>query len=327
MDLVDRSEKFIGFYSADGFWVGEAIDYQDPDKSRKLTGIIPEIAIEFRCEEFGIAVCVDGLMLLRVEHLAQAVPQVGDPQQFAASLQWWDEHLDYANVLQLALESESIKCNISSEVTGTAVAISDTCRVGFLDGIAVNWNHDNQRSLVAARHEILVWLVNGQKGPPPHAVSSAWKPWAVVTSDAVRSAIGTFKLISYDKDLVKRLSFLAKAKASFAKNDYRVAFTLLWFVIESAAKALITNGANVSIQRLSMKAVGDELRSKSLISDEIFELLKVLRSDIRNRLVHEPGTTFCLPEHCLAAAKLAIDLAVRNPAIDLRLNWESGVQY
>lgn len=75
LDFQDNwVEDFIGFYSAEGFWVDERIDLFDEENSRRLVGIVPEISVRMDSEKFSAAVCVDGLMLLRIKHLAANMP-------------------------------------------------------------------------------------------------------------------------------------------------------------------------------------------------------------------------------------------------------------
>lgn len=327
-NLIDKSEKFIGFYSKDGFWVDKRIDIENPDDVRKLFGIIPDIAISAEFKKFRAFVCVDGLILLRVEHLARTMPSIGDPRQLSDSLQWLESHLDYANALQLCIESESIKNSTSPEIISTSVLNSDTCRVGFIDGIPVNRSLENNRSLVAARHELIVWLSSGMPAQQhPQATSPAWMSWTVVPKSVIHSAIETFSLICGDENIIKWLSFISKAKTSHFNNDFRVAFVLLWFVIESAAKSLaLKNGINARKIK-TMELIAHELRLKNLINDEMFDNLTVLRKEVRNKLFHEPADTVCLPHHSVAAAKVAIDLVVRGRAIDLNTKWTTSAQF
>lgn len=326
MDL-DDIETFVGFYSADGFWVGESIDLIDSRAATRLAGIVPEIVVQISEEKFKAAVCVDGLILLRIEHLANTVPNAGDALQFNESVKWWDEHLDYANALLLCLESESIKCPRSSEALASAVTIDETCRVGFVDGCAVNRNQSRGRSMVSLNFELALWIAGGRKGPEPWRATTDGLALAVVSQEAIRSALKQFKLIVENAELVKWLSFMAKAKSAYQNNDYRVSFTLLWFVIESAAKSLWIGLSRSEKRNPTMDAITRELHKRNLISNETRDLVDRLRKGIRNRLMHEPASTVCLPEDCQSAARAAIDLAVRNPEIGLVQRWGTGVAF
>lgn len=48
---------------------------------------------------------------------------------------------------------------------------------------------------------------------------------------------------------------------------------------------------------------------------------------IHNILIHEPGATICLPEGCMAAAGVVIDLAVRDPAVGFVFKQESSARF
>lgn len=107
---------FIGFYMGDGFWVDRPIDFNDPQHDHRLSGIIPAIIMSYRDDAFELHVCVDGLLLLRINHLATALPDMSNPSLLETSVLWWRGRLDFANALQLLIESESRKCDESNDV-------------------------------------------------------------------------------------------------------------------------------------------------------------------------------------------------------------------
>lgn len=84
--MIDDSEKFIGFYTAEGYWVDEVIDFRDRDSSAKMLGIVPQIVAWEANDRFQAAVCVDGLMLLRMNHLAETAPDMGSAGTFRESI-------------------------------------------------------------------------------------------------------------------------------------------------------------------------------------------------------------------------------------------------
>lgn len=329
----DGIEDLVGFYSTEGFWVGERVDLWEGDDADRLAGVVPEISVRSDCERFSAAICVDGLMLLRMRHLAASRPGMGDPRQIAASVRWWEEHVDYANAMQLLMESESIMCPDSGEVIASAVTVAETCRVGFDGGRPIRRSQSGGRSLVSVRHETANWLRGGRKGTPPmEAISSGWSTWLVVTEESVISMLGKFEIASADPTLVRRLSFIARAKSAYARNDFQVAFTLLWFVIESAAKDLRSSvgGGNGSNRRGGFASIGSifaELRAEGVIGDELFSRLDDLRGRVRNRLMHESDSASCLPEDCMSAAGGAVDLSVRDAPLDIRTKWAYGVEF
>ena len=325
--MIDDSEKFIGFYSADGFWVDKQIDLMDRDSSAKLIGIVPEIAAWEENDRFKAAVCVDGLMLLRMKHLADTAPKIGNAVAFNESVAWLDELFDYANVMQLCIESESIKCGKSAEVPAVAVLNSETCTVGFIDDQPVNRSHESSRSLSCARYEVASWVARGMKGPAPlEATSSAWTSWQVVSKDAVEAALKKFSEVSKDADMVKWLSFFAKAKTAFANNDYRVSLTLLWFVIESASKMLWREQGRKVDRNTSMASITRGLKELGQLSQDMVDRLDRTRA-IRNMLVHEPGSTWVLPGQCMEAAGLVVDLIEHDRPFGFRFKWGSSARF
>lgn len=322
---------FVGFYTAEGFWVGERLDSLDAGNMSRLGGIVPEISVWHDAERFSAAVCVDGLMLLHVRKLAETVPAMGDPTQFEAGIRWWDEHVDYANAMQICLESESIAHGpTSSEIMATAVWQAETVRIGFQAEKPVRRALSIGPSVISTRFEAANWS-NEAGGLPVEAISTGWSNWNIVPKEVVVSGLEKFERVCSNATVVKRLSFVVKSKSAFCRNDFPVAFTLLWFVIESAAKDLLAQSAP---GKSATKSVGHQrvhdviaaLKSMGLVSDRLFSLLEHCRK-LRNRMMHQAESTVCMPSDCRLAAEAALDLAVRNTALVIRTKWQCGVEF
>jgi len=327
----DGIDNFIGFYSAEGFWVDERIDVLDIKNEYRLAGIVPEISVWLDAEHFSAAVCVDGLMLLHVRELAATVPTMGDPAQFDAGVRWWDEHIHYANAMQICLESESIAHEPnSSEIMTAAVWQTETVRVGFQGRNPVRRAMSIGPSVIATRFEAANWS-RGEGTAPVEAISTGWTNWNVVPEDVVVSGLTKFEQVCTDPVLVKRLSFVAKAKSAYGRNDFAVAFTLLWFVIESAAKDMLAQSipskfAAKSRSHQSIHVVFAELKSEGSISDNLFALLENCRK-LRNRMMHQSESTVCMPSDCRMAADAAVAIAVRKASLGIRMKWQCGVEF
>lgn len=324
-------DDFVGFYSAEGFWVGERVDVLDVENEYRLAGIVPEISVWHDAERFSAAVCVDGLMLLHVRELAAMIPAMGDPVQFEASIRWWGEHIDYANAMQICLESESIAHTPkSSEIVSAAVWQAETVRVGFQDGMPVRRALSMGASMIATRFEAANWS-REEGNPPVEAISTGWTNWNVVPEDVIVSGLAKFERVCSDSVLVRRLSYVAKAKSAFGRNDFVVAFTLLWFVIESAAKDLLAQSvpgksAVKSGRHQKFHDIVAELKFAGAISDNLFSLLEHCRK-LRNRMMHQSESTVCMPSDCRLAADAAVTLAVRDASLDIQTKWLCGVEF
>lgn len=145
---------------------------------------------------------------------------------------------------------------------------------------------------------------------------------------SIITALDKFEKAVADPCLVQQLSFIAKAKTAYARNDFPVAFTLLWFVIESAAKEILANSlGSKGESHKRANSVFLDLKAECLISEEQFERLDDLRRRVRNKLMHESGSAACLPSDCVAASQAALDLAVRDPSFGITVKWSSGVEF
>jgi len=321
-----QMETFVGSYTSEGFWVDEGIDPYEPESAYRLKGIIPEVAIYAADERFRVIVCIDGLVLLRMEQLAASIPPMGDPQRFEESLLWWGAHLDYANTLLLLIESESIKCEFSQEAIAEAVSISDTCRVDLLNGLPVNRRYPQRRSSLTARSDMTAWILGGMKTSLANEVIGDLGLWRTVKRPAIQKAIDRFTIASRDTDLVKLLSLVVKAKTAFKYNDYQVCFVLLWFVIESSLKKRFRQHPHEKRGFTSLANIVDRLRVTGSISDDIAEDVHMLRK-IRNEQMHEPGSTVCTPRDCLQAAHIAIQFATEAIDLSLTMKWQTGSEF
>ena len=318
-------EDFVGFYDGEGFWVESHIDVDCPEGRRALAGIMPAPAVWYQAEKFSAIVCIDGLMLLHVNHLARTRPNMGDPDKMNEAVAWWDEHMDYANVMQLYIASESIRCPDSGEVSFSAVSMANTCRVGVKNGVPVRKNHTNRMSLMTARIASLAV----QQIDETHHMIGTWSAYAKVKKQAILKALERFDLAVNDPVFIKRLGFIARAKTSYRDHDFRGAFIMIWFVIESIIKEMWLEMVWVSGPRTQpayKMLVG--LEKRSLIDTELFFAINDLRNRVRNNLAHESDTAVCMPGDCFQAAGCAIKLlGVNNPAMDLTIKWHYGVQF
>lgn len=326
-ELLNLTNFYVGSYAAYPFWVGNCIDIYDPEQAELFRGIIPSISVKLENEYFKSAICVNGLMLLRIEHLAQSMPHIADPTQYNFSVHWMDKYLDYVNTMQLCIESESIKCSNSHEVQSIATRANDICKVGMINGIprSSTITHTYRQSHSVVMNELKMWISNGAKWPSPLEVNGYRLPHEFISIEAAQNALKNFSVIIHDEQKVRWLSYLVKAKTAYAENDYRISFILSWFVIESSIQwlfqALIPAKKNpCTAEMIKFLCI------EGLISEELKLCLDYLRR-LRNALMHNPAKAICPPDECIKAGQTALALAVRNSGIDLVSSWRSSVQF
>lgn len=325
-ELLERMDFYLGFYCAQPFWVGRHIDIYDAVQAQCLRGIIPEVVVELRTERIRAAICVNGLMLLRVEHLARATPNIGDPMQFTQSALWMDEHLDYANAMQLCLESESIKHPDSHEAMAMATRAKAIAKVGILNGITSNISFGRGHTQTTAMHDLSAWIADGAQPPSPIEAAGWRVPHEVINFDAARCALQAFSIIAHNERQVRWLSYVLKAKTAYADNDYKMSFVLSWFVIESSARWYWKAARPEQKEPFKLSRVIADLCVEGVISEQFKSRLDRLREH-RNDLMHEPADTICQPDHCQDVGQAAIDLAIREANIALVTAWKSDVQF
>lgn len=314
-------KDYIGFYSDNGFWVNRRYDWGNNLDRGMLEGIIQHQAIWHHCPEFSAAVCVDGMILLRVERLFEVVPSMSNPDEILAAFHWWDDHLDYANALQLYIVSEALRCSSSSNIDTMEITVESTCRVGFSDGRAVRSKFSECVNFMSARRRIYLGLTRS-----PDEMGDALSTYSVVSEESLRKAFRLFEVACHNPVHVGWLSFLARAGYAFRKNDFRAALVFIWFVIESIAKDLWSEkGGRSKFPRSAV--VLRELMRNDVISIRLYHALDFVRAR-RNSLMHEPIETTVFPDDCLKAADSALELfSLTGNESGLVLGWKCGVEF
>jgi len=320
------SGTFIGFYMGRGFWVGRPLDLFDEKSDDQLRGIIPEIVSTYSHALFDAAACIDGLLLLRVNHLAASVPNMGDPRQFEASTLWWREHLDYANALQLLVESESRKCSDSNDMDSAALSISNTCRVEIRDGFVRSQSFERGRNLLTVRRETLEWISGRRIGDRPAELrDTTWSVVERVSSKAISKAMARFASTVHDSDRIKLLSTIVQAKTAHAEGHFSTAFILFWFAIESSVRSIIQN-LNKTPKNSPIITAIEKLLELGEIDQDLANELQELRV-IRNKLAHAPGSTICTPTQSGRAANAAVAMSAHRSELQLTIGWNTSVQF
>jgi len=317
---------FIGFYMGEGFWIDRLLNLDDPQNDARLGGIIPEIIMSTGNEHFDVHVCVDGLLLLRIDHLAAAVPDMSNPLHLDASVLWWREHLDFANAFQLLIESESCKCEDSNDVDAVALSMNQTCRVYMGAGLALSRTASRGRNLLTVRSETLNWIRGDRLGDRPTELSdSAWLVWRRLTRRAVTNAVGRFKDTVTDRNRVKLLSMIVQAKTAHADGHYATAFVLFWFAIESSVLSL-ANEIHKGPKRLKCYEAVALLQANRAIDLELANELHSLRT-LRNEIMHEPGRTICTPCDSGRAAVAAITMTTFKSGLEMVMGWQTTAEF
>lgn len=317
---------FIGFYMGEGFWVDRPIDFNDPQHDHRLSGIIPAIIMSYRDDAFELHVCVDGLLLLRINHLATAVPDMSNPSLLETSVLWWREHLDFANALQLLIESESRKCDESNDVDAMALSMEETCRVCLSDGRALSRTANRGRNLLTVRSETLDWIGGGRRGDrPTELCDTAWWVWGRVALGAISKAVARFRTTVDHRDRVKLLSMIVQAKTAHSEGHYATAFVLFWFAIESSVQS-IASVSQGSARTPKVHEAVDQLLAAGLIDADLAHELHSLRQ-LRNAIMHQPGRAICTPSDSGRAAQAAVTISTFKSGLDLVMGWQTTVQF
>ena len=104
--------KAIAFYTPRPFWAGEPLDLDKPETITAFTELMSEVIFSYDYEPFEFQVDKDGMLKLHMRNLeadthegmtAAKAPYTDD------WIGWWSHYLDYANCLNLLLDSSAIE--------------------------------------------------------------------------------------------------------------------------------------------------------------------------------------------------------------------------
>jgi uncharacterized protein YutE (UPF0331/DUF86 family) len=322
-------EDYIGFYTKNHFWIDKLIHWEDLESDACLKGIIPEIRYIWEDEHnFKAAVTVDGLILLHIKKLAATVPNIGDPFQFQPAVEWWDEYIDFAHTVQLLLESATIDFELHNKVSATELTSAQTCTVGMENWCPVNRRYGKGHNSLSARFDTLEWVYSGRNSIPTPEVVDPWPyNYAVVSIELLNQVFTQFAAAFKNRKVIKWLSFIVKSKAAHERGDFRVSFTLAWFVIESACRDMASQtGAEMTGGHQKMYIIEKLLREKELINLENYLTISSLRK-LRNKLIHNPDSTICMPTDSFVANGMALNLACRNFTFSIRISMSYSISY
>ena len=328
-------EDFVGFYPGTHFWIDRVLDWNSDEAAKRLSGMTAEIGYMKDAQSFKAAVTIEGLVLLHIGKLASTRPHMGIPAEREAAVQWWDEYLDHIHALQILFETVSLRQGHAyNYVSVVELTPEDTCTFGMFEWQPVRGNHSNGRTMLSDRFAARDWLRHKAEMFTPKEVTDHWSFNYVTLSIANLDEIfSNFEALTAHPIKIKWFSFIAKSKTAFGRGDFRVAFMLSWFVIESACidtyyslNPSVPRPTATTTNHVTMHVAQQDIFAKQAIDQNTFDAINQLRK-IRNKLIHQPHQTICTQNDSIKAHDTALKFACANLNFGVNMLLTHNVKY
>jgi hypothetical protein len=338
------TERYIGYYTHPGFWAGETVDPNNLEGRPDFETLMSEWVVNYGSGENTLAVCRDGMILLRVPSLQASGSEYmfGDTGKKA---QLWEQYLDYFNCLLLLLDSASV--TLMKYVPGyfdlRAISRHDTMMLYFQDGKEVQFSFmkSSANSMRSAYYERFPKMY-------PTGFVDEFRFRNAIRATVPRHVFDVvqreFSIITGDPLIRTQLSTITKSIGEHKDGNYALSLVIAWFVIESIltqkwgdfVESRNTVPSERTTKRVNKRRKDNLLNGRdytvSVIAN-ILELADVIPFDVfsqvdeirgnRNRIVHQQPTYTCTSEHSQQAIMLALKLATETSGLELQPNLSS----
>lgn len=317
----------IAFYTTPLFWAGEPLDLAKLDTLENLPDLMSEVVFSYDCESFILNVCKDGMLALHMRNL-EAEQQAFKTISVASDMMkclvgWWGRYLDYANCLNLLLDSSIIEVEKNAFMELSEITNKDAMRMKP-DGMQPSSAHSLFFFLYLLRFP-KAYGFEEPKGIP------SFPNRFPVRKDVFDLTAKRFSEVGGDEKLVRGLSSVAKSVAEYKVENYRMSIVVSWFVIELnllrkwkdfLEKRNKTNNDgskrihNDRKKRLKSRdyqisVIIKKLELSGVLDCRLFCDIKTIR-DYRNRIVHQDPDYDCEPRHCQLAIETALKLTLEG---------------
>jgi hypothetical protein len=327
-----QCERWLGFYTSQPFWAGDALDIRATEVQQSFTDSMSAITYSFSNSGVAISICKDGMILLRSDELEQRISNKGEAFDTETTAAIWNAYLSLANVFYLLLdcslfEIESLAYFQLSEITNR-----DAFRCTYKNG--QNIAQSFASGSFAAQFQM-------DRYPP---IDPTWKTRLtqrpVIDEFIFQHCFDRFVHLIGNKHQVVRLADLAKSLSEYKIGNYPISLVNAWFVCEreisdrwqafvaSRAKTYDDNRERINAERRKFLTGRDFTAS---VTSNILELIDVLTNEdlktldeirrARNNIAHNLNGKSCDAEICRSAIEIASRLILEKELFQLQLNF------
>jgi len=330
-------ENFVCFYSSCPFWAGQPINLEDPENLKNLRELITEVVFRYESDAFRLWVCRDGMLMLQIYELEAAKPdEEGD--ELVNWIAWWEQYLNHFNCLYLLLDACLIEVLKLGYIKLSEVTNKDVFRLRVVDGKILGCETFATESITSVfqldRFYSSVFPQNTQFNV--RLITRRAFPKEVFDKLAAK-----FSVVLTHKELVSRLSVIAKSISEYKVGNFPISLILSWFIIElvvtekwerfldSKNQAYEDGSKRISADRRKIltgliSAISNILELADSIQYELFKKIDAVRG-YRNKVIHKDSGYVCQPEHCRLALETALDLTLEGHPLQVTLNMGYSV--
>jgi hypothetical protein len=331
-----KIQRFTGFFPSRPFWAEAAPNLDalsDLQDLAKYKSVMTDVVFTYEAKGLRICICRDGLIMIQDAQLETEAAQNRDNQINFDGIRWWNDYLNYLNVIYFLLDASTVEVMKLGYFDLTEATNKDVFRMEFVDGVQLGES-------IASQSVTSVYQ---------HARFGHGLPLFLHRQVIYKAVFDEFakKLphVVHDLDRVTKLSAITKSISERKLGSFKMSVVLAWFVIESilSAKwrwfldaenltfddkkkrintdrmATLTSGGDYPIS-----VVTNFLELADVISFALWERVNTVRG-FRNAIVHGKPDYVCKPEHSEQAILLALDLALEGVAVSAKPNLSLSI--
>lgn len=327
-----KREHWLGFYTSRPFWAGAALDVRAATVLQNFTDSMSEITLSYDREGVAVNICKDGMILLRLAELEARIAIDNDMRPIEASVAFWNEYLNLANVYYLLLDCSLVEISKFAYFQLSEITNRDAFRCIFENGREVGQSIASESFSSQLQMDRYRSISN-----PERNTRLLHRP--SIHEQVFEHCFDRFVPIVRNTQLVKRLSDLAKSVSEYKIGNYPVSLVNAWFVCEREisdrwqtfidARATTFDDGRGRLNAERRKFLTGRDFTASVMSN-ILELADVITYDdlqtldqirrARNAIAHSLGSNNCDARICQSAIEIASRLALTHQPFDLRLN-------
>jgi hypothetical protein len=334
-------KKFVGFYSANPFWVGTKpnLDFsyltgnQIMNKDKDLL-----TKVEYLWEKNGyeLRFCKDGLVLLGLFDCIDLVKDLYEkakPKQ-SEEIFKWSIYLNYLNAIYLLLDSAVIKeMNLAYFNQLREITDMDAFTITFEDGKIVGESVPHTSIASVYQMDRMSTFYN------PSSYSRFLMRYEL-NEPVFKTVLSDFEKIYANYEHIKTLANITKSLSEFKIASFSTSLVLSWFVIESYLNLYWDrfleekkkNGkGELRINKKRRKDVfGDTKSYPASVILNILEVSGYIETDIfnkiddvrkyRNDIVHQNSKYVCTSHQCWEAFEIITYFVEKEMGLDLKIN-------